>query len=609
MKPPPPDKEISGKITNIAETIGGRDFVFDDFSKIIITLTPLVQKADTYRIAGNAAGTVAITGNTYTISGVSAGTYRLTAEDPTGLYDFVDNHVVITEKTATRDIALAVFKGLKMTVRIPASSSAFILPVKQNLGNSPMLQDPGVVVDLAVDWGDGGEPVHLDKKPNGYEDPAFTHSYAAPRDYTIRITGKCWGTEPNGRRDYDDKGKFGMSFTRNGEGTGHQAGHSGPITLPVGGFALDENKDKLIRLAGNITALTKPDAKNGYAYCYTFDACNKLEDISGLAFTDTGASGEYFMRGIFQNCAALTTMPTDFVPRGLLIEEKFLDSGFLNNKKLEAIGPRFLPDNLSAVGGTFLSNTFSGCTKLAEVPVGFLPQSLTATSDGFLYGMFSSSGIAAIPGGFIPASVYTAGTSFLANTFSGCGKLKTIPADFLPASLVSAGDFFLSGAFSSSGVTAVPENFLPANLATIGSYFLSNTFSGCATLATADITVPASLAAVPSGFMQRTFYNCSKLNMVDLFANGAAPAGSDMFMAEIFTGVAVVKSPKLTLRIHTADVLNPVTAAAGLLDANITALEVPSALVSGYKSHEKWGGGGGGPVTQSKIIAIQETEG
>jgi hypothetical protein len=67
----------------------------------------------------------------------------------------------------------------------------------------------------------------------------------------------------------------------------------------VTGFALGENKNKLVRVAGNITALTNQDTGNSFAYSYAFQGYANLKDISGLVFTDTGKSGTRFMYGLF----------------------------------------------------------------------------------------------------------------------------------------------------------------------------------------------------------------------------------------------------------------------------------------------------------------------
>lgn len=143
---------VSGTLSNAAETIGGRNFgLKGDFSGVTVRMVPA---------AGGAAITGFVSGSTYTVTGLQAGTYLLEAE--TGPYDYAAK-VTVADNPAqlltTHDAALAVFPGLKMTVKIPKTSPAFILPVK-TAGTGLGIYDV-VDVDLEVDWGDGSDGVRL----------------------------------------------------------------------------------------------------------------------------------------------------------------------------------------------------------------------------------------------------------------------------------------------------------------------------------------------------------------------------------------------------------------------------------------------------------------
>ena len=412
---------VSGTLSNAAETIGGRNFGLQgDFSGVTVRMVPA---------AGGAAITGSVSGSTYTVTGLQAGTYLLEAE--TGPYDYAAK-VTVADNPAqlltTHDAALVVFPGLKMTVKIPKTSPAFILPVKTP-GSGLSIYDV-VEVDLEVDWGDGSDGVRLSTRPGSTADPAYTHDYQAAvgdakdREFTIRIKGKCWGSEASGTFTTNGRGKFGMTFRNIGVSDWDQAS----------GFALGENKNKLVRLAGNITALTNPNpSNNAYAYFYAFQGCANLEDISGLVFTDTGESGDYFMGYLFSECPNLTETPPDFVPPGLTPSgDDFLQQAFDSCIKLGVLSPGFLPAGLTEVGDGFLNQTFSNCRRLTEIPGDFLPDTITTVGQGFLVRTFRNTGITVIPEGFLPAALETAGSSFLSGTFEGCNLTATLEDLTLP---------------------------------------------------------------------------------------------------------------------------------------------------------------------------------
>jgi hypothetical protein len=265
-----------------------------------------------------------------------------------------------------------------------------------------------------------------------------------------------------------------------------------PGTATMGQYAVTGiwhygNKDKIIKAAGNITALTEGASTTGNAYQYAFYDCRKLEDISGLVFTDSGDQGTSFLLGTFEKCTALKTAPAKLLPPGLSNTAFFLSKAFMQSG-VETIETGFIPTSYTTTATNFLDHAFEECASLTAIPAGFIPAGLTTVGNEFLKDTFTKSGITAIPADLV-AHLTSVGDNFLHATFSQTAQLKSLPANFVPRNLTAMGTGFFSGTFDRSGITAVPAGFIPppSELPAIQGNFFVSTFAECASLATADL--------------------------------------------------------------------------------------------------------------------------
>jgi uncharacterized membrane protein len=582
---------VRGSLANSPETLGGRTFSLSDFSTVRISLKELIPVGEepdvTYITPGDYVGTVAISGGSYEISGVPAGTYRLTAEDPTGLYDFVDNNVLVpvaaSPQTVTKNIALAVFPGLKLTVRIPKvyQDSAdpqngtdiyngnFILPVRSRQGRMGS-NTQTIEVNLNVDWGDGTAPVTLDTVPDTNADPAYTHYYtealagAAEKDFVIRIKGTCT-TDGTFSEIF---GKFGMGYWSVGNPTGVNADQTS-------GFLRWGHKNKIVKAAGNISALTEGSAVKNYAYQSAFFDCRGLEDISGLVFTDSGDQGHSFLNKAFNQCTALTTIPADLLPRDLSTDTRlYLYETFMDTA-ITAIPEGFLPE-FTTVGPAFLFRAFCGSASgkappLSAIPAGFIPTSLTTVGDNFLDQTFMyCENLTTIPGNFT-ASIREVGYYFLTQTFMYTPSLTAIPAGFLPQQLDGTiGNYFLMGTFGNSGINAIPDNFITGPYGTTGEYFLQGAFSGCTALTTVNLEFIKNLTVDNKYFLIDVFSGCTNVRTVQI------PYIDTKKKTQAFGGLLTNTGNPITVYITGA---SPLLAykSIGLVDENVAAVYVDTA--------------------------------
>jgi hypothetical protein len=282
------------------------------------------------------------------------------------------------------------------------------------------------------------------------------------------------------------------------------------------------NKNKIVKAAGNITALTgNATVATGSAYDSAFFDCRKLEDISGLVFTDSGDQGNSFLQCAFEGCTALRTIPADLLPRELTNTNMFLYRTF-QNSGIEIIPEGFLPA-FTTVGTNFLAEAFSAsypkdALPLRAIPPDFIPRSLTTAPNYFLQNTFRNCvNLTSIPEGFA-AHITNIGNYFLANTFAHCTGISAIPENFVPQNPTTIGNYFLSSTFGVTGVAAIPTNLIPDTYKTVttGTYLLNGTFSGCNNLTTVDLAFINNLTVSNSNFLNACFRTCTNLREVHI---------------------------------------------------------------------------------------------
>jgi hypothetical protein len=419
-------------------------------------------------------------------------------------------------------------------------SETFILPVRSGKNDWETDVTENITVDLDVDWGDGTSSKFL-TPPTNREDTNYTHSYAgdalggaAEKDFVVRVTGTCisGGLIPGSGGTHN--GKFGMGY--NGMQYGDASGANGSLSYGTWNYG---NKDKIIKVAGNITALTTGAATLNNAYFAAFWDCRKLEDISGLVFTDEGNQGTNFLARTFGDCIALETIPENFIPPNVTAGAGFLTRTFeigdhyKTNPNylglgLKTIPANFLPRNLTTAGASFLDRAFAGCA-VTSIPYDFIPTGLATVGDNFLDSTFYKSQVASIPEGFV-SNITSVGNAFLDSTFSDTPNLSALPANFFAPHYTTIGTWFASNTFTKSGITEVPETFIPAASAfsQITNYFFFTTFADCLNLVSANLKSFAGTYTVQSEYetdpFDQTFIGCSNLQTLVLsYCSGGFP--------------------------------------------------------------------------------------
>lgn len=366
----------------------------------------------------------------------------------------------------TQDIGLTLFPGLKLTVKVSPSSSEFILPVTYAalLANRPE-------IDLNIDWGDGTGS-GLDTAPASTAEADYTHNYAdalgaeTEQEFTLRITGKCfWMTSADSKVAFNF---HGSPSTEPGD----------PSTLE--GFLAAGNRNKILKAAGNITALTGGRTRaflNHNAYRGLFYACENLEDVSGLVFTDDLDGTESFFMAYAFSKTKITGFPV-------------------------------FPD-VTQGSDSFLSHTFEGCTNITRIPE-FLANiaSLDAYAGAFLDYAFAGTGITELPADFL-ANITDPGHYFLRGTFKGCSNLTT------------TNNGFIAKAVPGAAITG----------------FLNNTFEDCTNLSYIDIGAQTtSDVSDPNDRGQMQL-------LIHAFANVGTASAEGVTIRIHYTGKAVILRP------------------------------------------------------------------
>jgi hypothetical protein len=294
------------------------------------------------------------------------------------------------------------------------------------------------------------------------------------------------------------------------------------------------NKDKIVKAAGNISALIEnsPPEYRKNTYNALFYNCQKLEDISGLTFTEVGNWGRNFLASAFASHelapgSALKTVPATLLPTGLTYFWGFLNNAF-EYSGLETIPENFLPNNMPNDENSFLSRTFKD-SEVRAIPANFIPSGITRAGNAFLQETFSGCNIESIPNNFLP-NITSVGDYFLAEAFSRNERLRTLPTNFFPRNLISMGEWFFKNVFSDTGITAVPEGFIPGDqLPELKNYFLYSAFSNCEDLESVDIRSFKDYTAEDfgsTGLLMYAFVGCSSLRTLKLSSyvyNGTYP--------------------------------------------------------------------------------------
>jgi hypothetical protein len=294
--------------------------------------------------------TVTTDGASYAFTSLPAGTYRLEAEK--GPYDFIKEETITVETDAvTEDIELAVFPGLKLTVKVDETPMAFTLPViYQTSGTSN--------IDLNIDWGDGTPVVeNLTDRPESTEDDNYTHNYSgslgsSAAEFTIRITGTCTTTS-------------NFSFMGINFGLDNAAAPKDGDDPAATGYLSRKNRDMIIKAAGNVTALG--GERTDHTYGFLFYDCRKLADISGLVFTDDyygNVSNEFLSYAFSQS--GITTVPASLLPAFNECGQSFLNHTFGNCPNLTTIEDGFLK-NMTGEKSYLMKYSFENCAKLTHI--------------------------------------------------------------------------------------------------------------------------------------------------------------------------------------------------------------------------------------------------
>jgi uncharacterized protein (DUF2141 family) len=366
---------LSGTLSKAGDSydLGDRDvWLNGGISGVTVKLSKLEGEKDAYTLGK--VHELKTSGNSYSFTGIPLGTYRLEAEK--GPYDYIHKETVtIGTAPVTENIALAVFPGLKMTVKVDATSPAFILPIESSIGGT---------IDLNVDWGDGTPPVeNLATKPVSTADPNYTHDYTdsletVAREFTIRMTGICTTS--------GNLSRIAILFAFSSSGDGGVS-RDGDATEYTTGYLLRANRDKIVKAAGNITELSGKDPLAD-KYGYLFYDCRKLTDISGLVFTDDSYNNTAmtFLQYAFSQ-SGITTVPASLLPAVSAVGGTYLSHAFEKCLNLETVEYGFLK-NLTGQKSFLMSNAFNGCTKLSSINL--FSENVAAPTAGAIDGLFEN---------------------------------------------------------------------------------------------------------------------------------------------------------------------------------------------------------------------------
>ena len=280
------------------------------------------------------------------------------------------------------------------------------------------------------------------------------------------------------------------------------------------------------------TSLTTLTLTGGNVLFGTFDACNKLKNITlpealadigaysfrgcssllGISIPETVASiGNY----AFAACTSMAELrfeepAEEAEPVALAINTyAFQSCSSLTNVTL--------PDRTN----TIANFVFSGCNKLVNMDLPFIGNNRTQTANnnanvfGYIFGTSNYTGAtAAAQAGtssatyYIPSTLRTVnirGGNVLKGSFQNCKMLTSIT---LPETLATQTVF---GEYSFQNCTGLTSLVIPSNATTINNY----SFHGCTNLT--GISIPATV----TGIGVNAFQNCTNLAAVEFAAESA----------------------------------------------------------------------------------------
>jgi hypothetical protein len=377
-------------------------------------------------------------GADYAFTEIPAGTYQLEAEK--GPYDYIET-ITVGAEPLIKNIKLAVFPGLKLTVKVDKtspSSSMFILPIIYKTSGNPD-------INLNIDWGDGTPVIeNLTDHPVSKEDPNYIHDYngsieSVAREFTIRITGKAIYSS--------DYSKLAFNF-----GLGTWGSPVDRASADATGYLSGANRDKIIKAAGNVTELYKSGTNNSYGFLF-YD-CRELSDISGMVFTDDeyGNQGASFLEYAFVN-TKISTVPGSLLPGFSAAPSGLLSHAFENCKNLTTVEEGFLK-GLTGTKNLLMQYAFNGCTKLAYIDL-FAKEVESPTTNNTT-GAFT--GVGSEVAGGVTLRIHSS-TEFAPSTVAGGLVDANVKEILVPSGLVET--YKTHEKWGGGGITAAKFKALP----------------------------------------------------------------------------------------------------------------------------------------------------
>lgn len=319
----------------------------------------------------------------YTISGFDS--------DKTGT-----KTITVTAEGKSAIFTVEVMSVFDLTVKVSNSTGLdFILPIRDLTVN-----------DLYIDWGDENT-LHYTGTPAS--STGVPHVYAQEGTYTIKLSGHTYFTGPYNSLN---GGALGFGFSTGGI---------------LSGYHNDDNKQKLIGISGNLTALLgdyNPSSKD-YMFVYTFFNCTNLTgEIPKNLFTGINAPAQNMFLATFYHCGFTAISGNLFAGITGAPVESLFSATFASCSRLTSIPAGLFGSISGAPAKEMFDYTFGDCSGLTSIPAGLFGSISGAPAYGMFCSTFEScSGLTSIPAGLFGSISGATAEAMFSRTFYNCSDL------------------------------------------------------------------------------------------------------------------------------------------------------------------------------------------
>ena len=387
--------------------------------------------------------------------------------------------------------------------------------------------------DFIINWGDREYEFISDKQLGK---TVYSHTYSAPGEYLIRLSGTATDYYNNGSYSYIADIAF----------------HDYP--------AYATNSQHIAKISGSLGNVfpTLPDGTNPTFYSTFSDAENLTEIPDNLFENIHGAPVPYMFSGTFANTgitqipenlfAGISGAPTESmfsmtfqgspitsIPETLFSSISGKPAKYMFNNTFTATNITSIPEKLfSSLSGPPAESMFTGTfmnTKITSIPENLFATIQGRPAKAMFHSTFDACQLLTSVPEKLFANIKGAPVSFLFNyTFRWTKSLKEIPENLFASISGAPATALFDGTFMGGGLTQIPENLFANISGTPATQMFTMTFQDTPITGIPE-NLFAGISGTPADSMFNGTFQDTPITSIpeNLFGNLSGPAARNMF--------------------------------------------------------------------------------